>query len=64
MCGWEFLLLTDNGDDGYFVTGNSAATAVSLSQYDLSVVVKTKKQLKEIATRLDWLGKYADKGRL
>lgn len=63
MSGWEFLRLNDSGTDGHFVTGNSASTSINMSSYDLCVVVKTKKELKEIAERLDWMGKYSNLGR-
>lgn len=62
MSGWEFLLLTDNGRDGFFVTGNTASTAVNYNKNDMAVIVKSKKQLKEIAELLDWLGCYTNKG--
>lgn len=63
MGGWEFVLLQDNGTDGTITTGNSASTSVNMSSYDLAVIVKTKKELKEIVQRLDWLGKYSNLGR-
>lgn len=62
MGGWEFVIVQDNGEDGYLITGNTASTAISTS-HDLCVVVETKKQLKEIVARLDWLGKYTNQGR-
>lgn len=63
MGGWEFVLLQDNGTDGYFITGNSASTSVNMSSYDMAVVVKTKRELADIIQRLDWLGKYTNQGR-
>ena len=63
MCGHEFVIVTDNGNDGWYVTGNTAATAENTSKHDLEVAVKSRKQLKEIAERLDWLGKYSNLGR-
>jgi hypothetical protein len=60
MSGWDFIILQDNGTDGYFVQGNSAATSENMSKYDMCVVVKTKKELKAIAERLDWISKYSD----
>ena len=63
MAGWEFVILQDNGTDGYYVTGNSASTAENMSQYDLKVTVRTKKELKEMVERLEWMGKYTNHGR-
>ena len=63
MGGWEFVRLNDSGTDGHFTTGNSASTSQNMSSYDLCVIVKTKRELKDIATRLDWLGKYSNMGR-
>jgi len=63
MGGWEFVILNDNGTDGHFTTGNSASTSQNMSGYDLCVIVKTKRELKDITQRLDWLGKYSNMGR-
>lgn len=63
MSGWEFVIVSDDGTDGHYVSGNSASTVENMSRYDLCVVVKTKSQLKEIMERLDWLRKYQYLGR-
>lgn len=63
MSGWQFIRLTDNGTDGYFTTGNTASTSQNTSSYDMSVEVKTKKELKAIVNHLDWLAKYSNLGK-
>ena len=66
MSGWEFLKMyqyeLDGGLGGTFYTGNSASTTENMSQYDLSVQVKTKKELRDIAERLLAMG-YTEGGR-
>lgn len=62
MSGWEFLLLEDKGEDGIYTLGNTASTSINYNQADIVVIVKSKKQLKEIADRLDWLGCFTNKG--
>lgn len=64
MCGWDFVLVNDRGTDGTVTIGNTASTAVNYQNNDLTVEVKTKKQLKAIVERLDWLGKYSIVGRV
>jgi len=62
MCGWEFVLVTDKGEDGRYVSGNTASTAINY-RGDITIEVKNKKQLKDLCERLDWLGKFTNEGR-
>jgi CRISPR/Cas system endoribonuclease Cas6 (RAMP superfamily) len=62
MAGWEFVMVNDKGEDGSYLTGNTASTVVNTGTADLKVTVKTKRELKDIVQRLEWIGKYTNLG--